>query len=51
LDRRKGLEMSKRRKNQFREALDAKPEALARAALVSQFSPRSPLKEGRGVHR
>ena len=44
--------MSKRRKNQFREALDAKPEALARAALViSQFSPHSPRKEGRGVHR
>ena len=51
LGRRKGLEMRKRRKNQFREALDAKPEALARAALVSQLSPRSPRKEGHGVHR
>jgi hypothetical protein len=43
--------MSKRRKNQFTEALDAKREALARAALVNQLSPRSPRKEGRGRHR
>ena len=32
MDRRKGLEMSRRRKNQFREALDAKRETLASAA-------------------
>ena len=43
--------MRSRRKNQLREALDAKPEALTRGALVSQPSPRSPRKEGRGVHR
>jgi hypothetical protein len=39
LDRRKGLEMSKRRKNQFREALDAKREALASAAKQRKQEP------------
>jgi hypothetical protein len=47
----KGVEVRKRRKNQFKEAPDAKREALARAALASQLSPRSLRKEGRGRHR
>ena len=40
LDRRKGLEMSKnRRKNQFKEVLDAKREALASAAKQPKPEP------------
>jgi len=43
--------MRSRRKNRLKEAPDAKREALARAALASQLSPRSLRKEGRGRHR
>ena len=39
MDRRKGLEMSRRRKNQFREALDAKRETLASAAKQPKPEP------------
>ena len=39
MDRRKVLEMSKRRKNQFKEALDAKREALASAAKQPKPEP------------
>ena len=39
MDRRKGLEMSKRRKNQFKEALDTKREALASAANEPKSEP------------
>ena len=39
MDLRKGLEMSRRRKNQFREALDAKRETLASAAKQPKPEP------------